>query len=110
MKDKIFEERGIKIMEKLTTEEKLNYLMDLLFRKLEKSNIDLTEEEADNIPTYAKDIRKELKLLNFLKENIISRCESDYYLHLSIRTSDSKGNELKEYNILRDWLREDAEE
>ena len=104
----MFDEKKLKnLTTEETAEEKFNYLIDLLFSKLENSNIDLTEEEADNIPTYAKNIRSDLRVSNFLKKNIISRWEDDYYLHLTIRTSDKKGNELKEYNILREWLRED---
>jgi len=45
----------------MNTIDKLSYITNLLFNKIEDTEIDLSEEEADNIVNYSKDIRKELR-------------------------------------------------
>ena len=44
----------------------INYIVNLLYKKIENTDIDLTEEEADNIPKYANSIRKKLRLLDLI--------------------------------------------
>ena len=45
----------------MNTIDKLSYITNLLFNKIEDTEIDLSEEECDNIVNYSKDIRKELR-------------------------------------------------
>ncbi len=47
----------------MTSKEKLNYLTNLLFKKLGNTDIDLTQEESDNVVNYSKDLRKDLDKL-----------------------------------------------
>jgi len=51
----------------MNTIDKLSYITNLLFNKIEDTEIDLSEEECDNIVNYSKDIRKELKKYEELK-------------------------------------------
>lgn len=51
----------------MTSKEKLHYLTNLLFRKLEDTDIDLTQEECDNVVNFNKDIRKDLDKLERIK-------------------------------------------
>lgn len=70
----------------MNTIDKLSYITNLLFNKIEDTEIDLSEEECDNIVNYSKDIRKELrrsekleKVVEMLKKEdlIIGTDESD---------------------------------
>lgn len=60
----------------MNTIDKLSYITNLLFNKIEDTEIDLTEEECDNIVNFSKDIRKELRRLEKLKSEIQTKIDT----------------------------------
>ena len=58
----------------MTSIDKLSYITNLFFNKIEDTKIDLSEEECDNIVNFSKDIRKNLRRLDKI-ETIIEDYE-----------------------------------
>ena len=54
----------------MENKEKLHYITNLLFRKLENTDIDLTQEESDNVVNFNKDLRADLNRLEKLEKVI----------------------------------------
>ena len=60
----------------MTNIDKLSYITNLLFNKIEDTEIDLTEEECDNIVNFSKDIRKGLRKSEKLESEIQTRIDT----------------------------------
>ena len=54
----------------MTSIDKLRYITNLLFKKLEDTCIDLTQEESDNVVNFNNDLRKDLNRLEKLEKVI----------------------------------------
>ena len=67
----------------MTNIDKLSYLTNLLFSKIEDTEIDLSEEECDNIVNFSKDIRKDLRRLEEL-EKVVERLKEGIGMMTSI--------------------------
>lgn len=60
----------------MNTIDKLSYITNLLFSKIDDNEIDLSKEEFVNIVNFSKDIKKDLRRLEKLK-NIIKEIEEN---------------------------------
>ena len=86
----------------MTSEEKLNYITNLLFNKLENTNIDLTEEEADNIVNYNKDLRKDLEALETIKENCgLVYEDGNTYFKVNIKEYDYLRRPIEDFDKVK---------
>ncbi len=84
----------------MTSIDKLFFITNLLFNlcdKIEDENFDLTEEQADNIVNYSKDIRQDLQRLKKLEKaiEIIKEKQINIVMFCMFHRS------LSDYN---DWL------
>lgn len=74
----------------MESKEKLKYLTNLLIKKLDNSDIDLTEEENNNVVNYYKDIKKDLESLETLLK----------YLPIKLEIKKDRNNQEHAYLII----------
>lgn len=86
----------------MNTIDKLCYIENLLFNKIEDTEIDLSEEECDNIANYSKDIRKELRQLEKSEKAVEIIKNHKALNHIILMGVNDYINEREEFDLLKE--------